>query len=109
MKRGFLVLAVCFGLLGILVLGTWVGMYDGSGGFNQFTVFLNDLSDTDPPSVDWCFFRNWDFPTGKCERIFVDISMHWVGLSLLGMAGLSAFWGFAAGRFFRPRPTLTSR
>lgn len=91
-------LTVCFGLLGILVLSRWVEMYDKSGGFNQFTVFLNDLSDTEPPSVDWCLFRNWDFPTGKCEKVFVDVSMFWIGVSLLSIAGLSAVCGFAVGR-----------
>ncbi len=106
MKRGILTLAVCLALLGIFVLGKWVGMYDETGSFNQFTVFLNDLSDTEPPSIDWCFFRNWDFPTGKCERVFVDVPMVWIGLSLVGMGGLLAFGAFVARHSFTPRPMV---
>jgi len=94
MKRGFLTLAICLGLLGIFVLGKWFEMRDESGSFNQCTVFLNDLSEAEPPSIDCCFFRDWDFPTGKCERVFLDVPMVWVGFSLVlaaGVIGLVAF------------------
>jgi hypothetical protein len=94
MRRGFLVLAVSAGLLGIYVLGRWLDMYEQSGSFNQFTVFLNDLVETQPPSIDWCFFRDWDFPTGKCEKVFLDVPMVWIAVALIALATLAAWASF---------------
>lgn len=92
MRRAVLTLAACIGFLGILVLVKWMCMYEESSCFNQCTVFLNDLSDTEPAFIDWSVFRNWDFPTGKCERVFVDVPMLWVGLSFVGVAVIAGAW-----------------
>ena len=60
-------------------------MYPQTENFNQFTIWRDDLSPDGSVSIEWLFFRNFDFPTGKCE-VLLDIPMSTIGLALLGLS-----------------------
>ena len=96
------ILAVCCGLIGGYIGIRWLAMYD-EGTTNDLTIYKNDLADDRAPTLDWVFFRNWDFPTGKCESR-IDIPMVWIGSTFLGVAALSTL-----GCFKMNRETATTR
>ncbi|MCU0858784.1 MAG: hypothetical protein MUC65_10335, partial [Pontiellaceae bacterium] len=93
-KRLTLILAVGAAIVGVYVLARLLDMATPGGNFSQFTVWVDDLKPDGTTSVEWCFFRNFDFPTGHCERILCDVPMSTIGLSLLGFSALCALVRF---------------
>jgi hypothetical protein len=88
MKRVTLLAALCCALLASYVLLRSLDIYGKGEAFNRFTVYVA-LTEGVPPTIEWWFFRYWDFPTGTCEILF-DVPMAWVGLVFMSL-GLFSF------------------
>jgi hypothetical protein len=101
-KKLTLILAVGAAIVGVYVLGRWLDTATPGGNFSQFTVWVDDLNPDGTTSVEWCFFLDFDFPTGHCERILCDVPMSTIGLSLLGVAALCTI----AHIKLRPHPSI---